>query len=237
MMAGLAQMAEQVRKNRKPVAHNNPLVEIQRTVSDQIVAALDGWRDFSEMVAERTFLTVYGSPALQAAAGIDPAETRPLRRAAKSPLHEELVQKRIAELKSRIPTGGVREAAIRGLLYAGMGRASVDERGFELVRRIRQAHDAMSLPDFKALVREQFYMLVIDQEAALAAIPSMLPADAATRSEALGLIREVLAASGASSAEDEKRLNEVAGLFGVSEETSATIPFRQNRRKPQAKAS
>ncbi len=36
----------------------------------------------------------------------------------------------------------------------------------------------MPLPAFKALVREQFNMLLIDPEAALAAIPSMLPADA-----------------------------------------------------------
>ena len=237
MMAGMAAMAEEVRKNRKAVAADNPFIALQINVSDQIVTALDAWRDFSETVAERMFLTVYGSPALQAAAGIDPAEARPLRRASKNPLHHELVQRRIAELKSRIPVGGIREAMIRGLLYAGLGRAAIDERGFEAVRRIRQTHGDMPLADFKALVREQFYMLVIDPETALAAIPSMLPADADTRNEALGLIREVLAASGQSSGEDEKRLNEVARLFGVSEETSATIPFRQSRRDPQAKAS
>ena len=48
--------------------------------------------------------------------------------------------KRIAELKSRITAGGLREAIVRGLLFAGMGRAAVDERGFEAVRRIREAH-------------------------------------------------------------------------------------------------
>jgi hypothetical protein len=236
MMAGVAAMAEEVRKNRKAVATDNPFIALQKNVSDQIVTALDAWRDFSETVAERTFLTVYGSPALQAAAGLDPADARPLRRAAKNPLHHELVQRRIAELKSRIPVGGIREAVIRGLLYAGMGRAAIDERGFEAVRRIRQTHGDMPLADFKALVREQFYMLVIDPETALAAIPTMLPADAERRSEALGLITEVLGASGQSSDEDETRLNEVARLFGVSEETSATIPFRQSRRQPQAKA-
>ena len=85
-----------------------------------------------------------------------------MRKAAKSPLHRELLQKRIAELKSRIPVGGLREAVIRGLLYAGMARAAVDERGFEAVRRIRRTHGDMPLSDFKALVREQFYMLLID---------------------------------------------------------------------------
>src|SRR6476659_2348502 len=102
---------------------------------------------------------------LQAAFGVDPSATRPLRKAAKSPLHHELLQARIAELKSRIPAGGLRAAVIRGLLYAGMTRAAIDERGFELARRIREAHGDIPIADFKALVREQFYILLIDQEA------------------------------------------------------------------------
>ena len=84
-------------------------------------------------------------PALQSAVRIDPAAYRPLRKAAKSPLHQELLQKRIAELRSRLPVGGVREAVIRGLLYAGMTRAAIDERGFELARRVRQENNGMPL--------------------------------------------------------------------------------------------
>src|SRR5215211_2615953 len=48
-------------------------------------------------------------PALQAAVGIDPTDERPLRKAETSPLHRELLQSRIAELRSRIATGGLRE--------------------------------------------------------------------------------------------------------------------------------
>jgi hypothetical protein len=211
------------------------LVGLQENFSRQMVAALDAWRDASETVAERTFLTVYGSPTLQAAAGIDPDSTRPLRRAGKNPLHSELLQKRIAELKSRIPAGGLREAFIRGLLYAGMGRGGVDERGFEAVRRLRQAHPDISLSEFKGLVREQFYMLLIDTEAALAVIPSMLPADAKTRRKGFELIKEVMSARGELSAEDKERLLRVARLFELPEESStvrslAVVPA-------QAKAS
>ena len=210
MMAPVAAMAEQVREERRPVAADNPFVAMQENASRQIVAALDAWRDVNEALAERMFLAVYGSPTLQAAVGIDPAATQPLRKAAKSPLHHELLQARIAELKSRIPVGGPREAAIRALLYVGMARASVDERGFEAVRRIRKAHDGLPLPDFKALVREQFNMLLIDPEAALAAIPSMLPPDRERRLEAFELVRQVLGARGEMSAEDRRRLSEVA---------------------------
>jgi pimeloyl-ACP methyl ester carboxylesterase len=233
-MAPVAAMAEDVRKNRKPVPAENPFIALQENVSTQIVAALDGWRDFTEAVAERTFLTVYGSPALQAAAGIDPADTRPLRKPAKNPLHEELLQKRIAELKSQIPSGGVREAVVRALIYVGVGRGSVDERGFESVRRLRDRYGDLPLSEFKTLVREQFAMLLIDQQAALAALPSLLPADAGKRSEAFNAIKQVMAACGETSAEDEKRLREIGRLFGIAEE-SATIRFLLNRRESQQK--
>jgi len=203
---------------------------MQENMSKQIVAALDGWRDFIEAASERTFLTVYGSPGLQAAVGIDPSDTRPLRKPPKNRLYQELVQKRIAELKSRIPLGGIREAVARALIYVGMGRRAIDERGFETLRRLRQRYGDMPLSEFKALVREQYFMLLIDEQATLATIPSMLPSQAETRSEAFNLIKEVMAALGKLSPEDEKRLSEIGRLFGIGE-AGTTIPFPQKRER------
>jgi pimeloyl-ACP methyl ester carboxylesterase len=235
-MAPVAAMAEGVRKIRSPVAPDNPFFAMQETVSKQIVAALDGWRDFTETVAERIFLTVYGSPALQAAAGIDPADTRPLRKPAKNRLFQELVQKRIAELKTHIPVGGLREAVVRALIYVSLGRGSVDERGFETIRRLRTRYGDIPLSEFKALVRDQFAMLLIDQQATLAAISSLVPPDADTRSEAFNVVKQIVAASGEISADDEKRLEEIGRLFGIREE-GPTIAFPQIRKELAAKAS
>jgi pimeloyl-ACP methyl ester carboxylesterase len=235
-MASIAALAGQVRDSRKSVASDNPFVAMQENFSNQIVTALDAWRQASETLSERMFLAIYGSPTLQAAVGIDPAATNRLRKATKNPLHRELLQKRIAELKSRIPAGGMRAAVIRSLLYAGMNRAAIDERGFELARRIREAHGDIPIADFKALVREQFNILLIDQEAALAAIPSMLPPEMETREKGYDLIKQVLSARGELSAEDKKRISEVARLFGL--EAGGTRPqLREVPKKPQAKAS
>jgi hypothetical protein len=201
-------------------------------VSDQIVHVLDAWRDMSEALAERTFLVMYGLPTLQAAVGIDPSSTRSLRQAAKSLLHEELLQRRIAELKSRMPIGGLREAVVRGLIYVGMARASVDQRGFELARRLRQAHGDMPLAEFKALVREQFNMLLVDQTRALAAIPTLLPREAETRIKAFDLIKQVMGARGEISAQDRTRMGEVARLFGVDDggaESGRVRPIQKER--------
>jgi pimeloyl-ACP methyl ester carboxylesterase len=234
-MASVAALAEQIRNDRKPVSTDNPFVAMQENFSNQIVSALDSWREASEKLAERTFLSIYGSPTLQTAVGLDPAETQRLRKASKNPLHGELLQKRIEELRSRISAGGLRAAVIRALIYVGTNRASVDERGFEMARRIRKTHGDMSIVDFKALVREQFNILLIDQEAALAAIPSMLPPDTGSREEAYGVINQLMSARGELTAEDKKRMGEIARLFGLG--TSAPPRLREVPKKPQAKAS
>jgi pimeloyl-ACP methyl ester carboxylesterase len=238
IMAPVASMAEQVRNDRRPVADDNAFTAVQEKTSEQIATALDKWREISEAWSEQIFLSVYGSPLLQAAVGVDPADTKPQRKAARNPLHRELVEKKIAELRSRIPKGGTREAVIRGLLYVAQQRASVDERGFEIVRRIRAENSDISLAEFKKVFREQFYIMLIDSDAALAAIPSLLPSAPASRKAAFNLIKQVAMATEAPSGEEIKRINEVAQLFGV--EPLTTAETHQDRQRPHhghAKAS
>ncbi len=103
-------------------------------------------------------------------------------------------------------------------------RISVDERGFEMVRRIRRANDGMPrlpLAAFKALVRDQFLMLLIDREASLAAIPSMLPAQQQVRERALDVIRQVLSTRGAIDGEMAERFKRIEGLFGTGQSRDA----------------
>jgi hypothetical protein len=119
-----------------------------------------------------------------------------------------------------------------------MGRASVDERGFEAVRRIRESHGEVPLSAFKALVREQFNMLLLDPDAALSAIPSLLPADAETRLRAFRLVETALRARGETLVEDDKRMDEIARLFGLDEESrTGMVPTAQRRQERQQKAS
>ena len=242
LMAGVRALAQKARDDRKPVAADNPFVKLQEQVSEQIVASLNAVRDMSERISEQVFLSVYGSPMLQAALGVDPAVTRPLRKAPHSPLHRQLLEARIAELKSQIAKGGAREGTIRAMLYVGMKRAAVDERGFESVRRIRHAREDMPslpLPAFKTLVREQFYMLLLDQDACLAALPTLIPADVDTRNKMLALIREVLSARGPLSSEEEDRMRQVAKLLDLDDRTPSdpqvrVLPLAKTREQRKA---
>ena len=226
LMAPVSAMAKQVRETRAPAAAGNPLVELQELASRQITAGLDAWRDMRDAMAEWTFMTVYGSPLLQAAVGIDPAGARRPRQAGTSALHRQLVDTRIAELKAKMPQGDLREAFVRTILYVLMPRGGVDEHGFDAIRRIRAANpDGKTLPlpelttltlaEFKALVREQFFMLLIDQPAAVAAIPGLLPKDTASRRAAFALLSQIVSASGEMTAESAGRLRDAAQWYGV----------------------
>jgi hypothetical protein len=144
---------------------------------------------------------------------------------------------RVAELKSNIGKGGLRECILRGLLYVGMARGMVDERSVEALRRV-QTHDPSQRPtltEFKAMVREQFFMLLLDPNASLAAIPKLLPKNAEARRAGFALIKDVLSASAEVSGESARRLSRVAELFGVTEDASPQTTG--STFDPQAKAS
>ena len=215
--------AKIVRENRQPVDAANPFIAAQEAFSRQIIDALDSWGKMRNRAAESMFLSIFGSPVVQAMAGIDPKSERPLT--PKSSLQRWLIEQRVAELKTRIREGGLAEAAIRGLLYAGSARGSVDERGFNALRRMRRSGQtpSLTLEQFKAMAREQFYMLLLDQEATLAAIPGMLPADMNQRRKMFNTIKEILSASGQLEGECLNRLRRVERLFGLEGEI---LPFR-----------
>ncbi len=223
-MRAVGALAEAVRDHRSPISADNPFLQMQERFSEQMVTALNGWRDARDAACERTFLTVYSSPALQAMLGISPDWTR--QRAGRSPLHDAFVEARKAELRSRVGEGGMREALLRALVYVAGAFGGTDERVFEAIRRIRAEHadsHALPLQAFKQILREQFYMLLINRDAALQAIPKLLPKEAAARKTAFELLRRVVAARGEPDAEIRRRLEVVEGLFGLSEEPPATL--------------
>ena len=223
-MKPIENAADKAREARKTVTKDNPFLAFQERMSKQIVNSLDQWRDSQEALSEAMFLGIYGSPALQAAVGVDPQST-PSRKREMDPKHRELLQARIAELKAKTGSGGLREAGIRALLYVGSVRGMVDERSLEALRRLRQSDEAsrITLAEFKMLVREQFFMLLLDRKAALAAIPKLLPKDMDERRRVFSSIKDVLASSAEISGEVASRLDEVAALFGLGKADSPNI--------------
>ena len=110
LMKPVEDAAEKARDGRKPVAKDNPFLAFQEKMSKQIVGALDKWRDSQEALSEAMFLAIYGSPALQAAVG-DRSAVRRRRAGARWTRNTASSCRPVSsELKSKIGSGGLREA-------------------------------------------------------------------------------------------------------------------------------
>jgi hypothetical protein len=178
-MRAVSAMAEYVRDKRQPAAADNLLLQAQEeAVSRPIEQALTSYGEVRDRACEELFHAIYGSPVLQALAGLKASDASPRRRPGTDAAHVAAVTRRIADLRARIGEGGAREAAIRALVYVRMPDGAADERGLAFLRLIRDEHGGdITLMAFKQLVRDQFFMLLLDEDLAVEAIPAMLARD------------------------------------------------------------
>ncbi len=209
--------AELARADRRPVPDDNPGRVAERQVSEAMTRMLEAYGSRRDALTERLFREVYASPLVQAATGVA-AQTAPLRaRPGHSPDHDRFVALATERLREAMTAGGLHEAVVRALIWLRLPTATADERSFAVIRRIRAALGRESLPlgAFKRLVRQQFFMLLIDEARAVATLSALLPDDPAVRAEALAVLRSVVEATGDLPEEVVRRLAEVERLFAA----------------------
>ena len=230
LMRPISALADQVRKARRPAAPDNIFLRWQEEVSDRIIESLNAWRDMRDRTYEQIFFGIYSLPALQAAVGEGTSAEPPRRRHLKEPMHQWAIERQIAELKVRMAQGGIREATVRAMLYVAGADVTADERMFAVLRQIRaeQGYD-MSIRELKALVREQFFMLRVDEEAAVSAIRSLAIREPARIPEVLGILTRVSTAAGALSGEQATRLARVERLFEEASARPFAAPAKSSR--------
>jgi pimeloyl-ACP methyl ester carboxylesterase len=213
-MKGVAQLAEQVRAHRRPVPADNPLVEAERRMSEQIERVLNGYRDARDKMFEVTFNAVYGSAWVQALLGLD--VSAPPR--ARDDAYESLIGQKVVGLRARVGEGGLREAAVRMLLYAGADTVSVDSRGFRMMQKVRDEYEQyfggerVTAAARRQLFKDQYFMLLVDEERALAALPKLVP-QPAEREAALEMVRRVLTAKGELTPARKQRLARLEAIL------------------------
>ncbi|WP_245904563.1 DUF3141 domain-containing protein [Billgrantia lactosivorans] len=222
-------LAEWVREDRHPVAEDNLLRTMERAVSDQISRGLDTWREIRDQSIEHTFLAVYGQPLLQAMVGLGGDAHVHRRQPGSEPEHRRFLERRQQELRQRVAEGGIHEAVMRSVIHVLGGAPTTDERNFKRLRASRaELEPGTSLSDFKHLVREQFFILKLDRDAALAAIPQLLAGERAEAIRAsLEHIDQVLAASGELSEHASRRYEHIRELFGEALERADPLERRQ----------
>ena len=217
LMQPVAAWADSIRGHRQPVSAGNPLLTLEQAVSDWIVRCLDAFTDARDAAYEGIFMATYDQPWLQALTGLraDGAQTR--RHVERELAREAAVQRTRTELNDRIEQGSAIEAALRALIYVQRPERRIDGRGFTILREInseRPPAKRISLTIFKEILKQQYLIMMLDEERAVAAIPKLLPADGAERGAMMSAIRRILAARGGVSDEGKRRLARVEMLFG-----------------------
>jgi hypothetical protein len=213
-----------VHRDRRPVAPDNPVLALERKAATRIEQFLDRYRDTRDRATARLFNAIYGSPGLQAAVGLRSATAAAAAVRPRDEAFEALVAQKIAALHARIDQGGLREAAVRMILYAGGDEPRADIRGFRMAEQVRDRHlagEPLPGPQRRELFKEQFFLLLLDEAGALAALPRMLRSDR-ERAAALEMVRQVLSARGEPSAERRARLARVEEILNQAPAIPAT---------------
>jgi len=213
-LKSLSSMAESARKNRQPVSPDNTFWQAQQRMEKAIESSLKAYGDLRDRFLETTFHVVYGSSLLQALVGLKASEAPPRRPPGVDAVYRAFVSKRIDELTRNIAQGGPREAAIRALLYIRIPEGVADERGFRLLERMREdAGGDLSLAEFKTMVRDQFFTLLLDEPRAIEAIPAMIDTDPELASRMASALRKLVEVLGVESKLGKSRLAEITAMF------------------------
>ena len=220
LMSPIKPLAEAVRAHRMPMGKENPFRAIEQAASSWITTWLQTWGEIRDSMTEAFFLSCYGSPLLQATAGLG-GQGSPNR------IERDLArQTAAAELRSnleeRFEKGDAAEAALRALIYIRLPEGAIDERGFRMLRIMRDARavsDQVSLPRFKAMAREQMQLVLLDEERAINALPRLLNPEGPKAATALKALRQLLSARGSLEGESKARFTRIEALLGA--ETSA----------------
>ncbi len=212
-------IAEMVRDQRKPVSSDNPFLKLEGQVSEKITDSLDTYRDIRDEWCERIFKSIYGSPWLASMVGLssDSAQRG-------GPKYADWIRNEMARLKkleneSFIEKGELLDAVVRMLLYQERDIQVVDERPFRMAQQIiREAPEDKrpSLAELKQAFKRQWFVLLMDEERAINALPKLLP-DPEQRTLALEFVyRIATATSGKLEASKLARFRKIEEILGIS---------------------
>ncbi len=226
----VASEARRARENRQPAAADNPYLRAQEAISQAVERSLDQWRDWRDSACEEAFNAIYGSPWVQAWAGMNArATTESRQHPGDTPEHRAFLAAEAERLRNQMTEGGLIEAGLRALYYVGGSTGWVDERGFNFLRRLRLEHglyqDAVSFGNFKRAVRGQAGIMRRDAAAAIAALPKLLARiDADDLAKFGDTIERLLTIGGPLDAAAQARLDEIKCMLNEALHPTVATP-------------
>jgi hypothetical protein len=193
-MATFKVWADWVRKNRRPVQENNYFLAMERDMAQTIEDRLNGYRDVRDDIYRNIFKAMYGPLGLAALFPAKKAATMAEENAAQ----EAAIQKEIERLKGEMDKGGFDEALVRLIMAAMIHIGAIDYRSRLIAKQIkeRMGSDDVNRQKLRKTIWEQYFMLIIDEDRAIASLAKLLPTRK-EREEAVNLTLEIMMISDA----------------------------------------
>ncbi|HSZ59496.1 MAG TPA: DUF3141 domain-containing protein [Tepidisphaeraceae bacterium] len=182
MFSGVGKLAEQARSHRQPVSKDNSFLAWERTVSNAIVTALDGYRNLRDSFSEGIFKVVYGPAGLGA---LFPPKSLPPPSSAFATA--------AALPAEQFESGGMLAAVLRIVAGSILNRGVFDRRSALIFASLREQSQFknVSHDQVKELFRTQAQLLRQDWDRAVNSLAVLLPRRE-SRLIALEVVRRIL---------------------------------------------
>lgn len=190
VMALISAAADKVGHTRQPVSGPNLFVAGEQLVAQAVSQSMDLWRDLRDAAYESTFLSIYGTPFMHWL-----GRSHANERTRKDP-NELRHLPEVQAMLLGVDHAGFEAAVIRMLILLAESRGSVRRDRLERSAEVLTTHEPFaSLGGEKraALIREQSIIVEYESQAALSALPRLLPSTQ-QRQEALACVHYIVGA-------------------------------------------
>lgn len=212
-MSSVESLANQVRKNRKPVRQSNPYLMIQDMISNQIESFLSFYGQARDQMTEHYFFTLYNSPLIQGLLGTHANTSWSRQPPALNPEEEADFLAKREEAKNKIRSGTIDDALVRALLFIVSGEKHFDEQLGNALYQLALKPLQLNKSEIKQIVHQQTLILHINSEEAIKCLPDIVPSPD-DRAEILKRINLVMNALPSVTAEAKNRIKQITNLLG-----------------------
>ncbi|MDT8437918.1 MAG: DUF3141 domain-containing protein [Wenzhouxiangellaceae bacterium] len=194
-MAGVKMAADLVRANRVSAPASHPLRQAERGLVESFQRSLEQFTEQRDLAVERVFKLIWTHPLVQALAG-EMATHSDARKpvASQRRILDQLRDLKLKAIAAREHRGDFADAVLRVVYAAIKAGKRIDAQAFAAAREIWSKHERFESLDrdhFIEKAREAALMVAVDEQAALAALPELLPTQK-DRDEALYIIRRII---------------------------------------------
>ncbi len=212
-MAIFKALAPVVKKNRRPVSADNPLLALEKEVSNNIVTALDAYQNMRDHFDEAMFFAVYESPLMKLVYP-EKEQEKKSSKGQKQETSKEGVQIQKGRQRSydAMKKGGYEEGLIRMVMALEDSDHAIDRDALYRDERLLNSSAGfkkLAKKDFMHLAREQARILQTDEENALKSLPMLIPAPE-DRKAALAVAKEIISLEAAMSARQKAVLSRIS---------------------------